>query len=100
MTRLEYATGAAIVALALTAVTNSLVCDQRAVAKSEQALTEMRAYSLSMLEDRYGTNWNKIQQTMDEMHGPQWTNQLAPEQWATLHELRRGRAENRDWLLR
>ena len=83
-------------ALALTAATKSCIGDRRAVADSEQAVAESRAHILSMMEDRYGTNWDKVQQTMNAAHGPEWTNQLAPDQWLALHDLRHRLAEHRD----
>jgi hypothetical protein len=96
MTLRECVTGTAVVALALSLAAESFVCDRHTVAKSEQALDETSAHILTMLEDRYGTNWNKVQQVMDAKHGPEWTNQWAPEQWLTLHELRHRFAEHRD----
>jgi hypothetical protein len=82
-------------ALVLTMAAKSFVGDCRAAAKSEEALAETTAHILTLLEDRHGTNWDTVEQTMNAMHGSEWRNQFTPEQWSTLHELRRNPAQHR-----
>jgi hypothetical protein len=83
---------AAVVALGvgvmLAISTLSYLSTLRGVGESEQALVETTATICALLMDRHGTNWNQVVQIMNAKHGPEWLNELTPEQWRTLHDLR------------